>query len=187
MKGRLWERSQPTITPHCVAPHEYCTILGGCDSSRNPALYSWNLVRGCVKSFPTCASTTKDTMLLLSSEICRFISLFIHGAWCACIYTKVANFSGGCPIVLVHPSPGFAQRHRIELEQVFYRSGRGSGGIVRENSVEIDWAAVRYPRSHENPSPFSIPEQFQEWTDSTTHYLQYFKQWKIDKVPTFEP
>ena len=78
--------------------------------------------------------------------------------------------------MLVYPSPGFAECHRIELEQVFYRSGRGSGGIVRENSVEIDWAAVRYPRSHENPSPFSIPQQFRGWTDSTTHYLQYFKQ-----------
>ena len=40
--------------------------------------------------------------------------------------------------MLVHLSPGFAQCHRVKLGEVFYQSGGGSGGIVGENSGEID-------------------------------------------------
>ena len=57
----------------------------------------------------------------------------------------------------VHPGAGFAQPHRIEIGEVFFRSGRGSESVVGSNSEEIDWAAVRYPRGPTKPLAFLYP------------------------------
>ena len=59
--------------------------------------------------------------------------------------------------MLVHPGAGFAQRHGIELGEVFFRSRSGSEGVGGANSREIDWAAVRYLLGPTKPLAFLYP------------------------------